>query len=215
MDDVTCRVETPEQDPDRVVILIHGIKSKAEGMIKIRERLFQRTDHPETVVRIFNYRRFPAVIAGFPVISYFKNVRDTYRDYLAHYIGKLMCQFPNSELDVVAHSFGTFLISEALKNHPTISVDRMILLGSVVDTDFQWSSFIRAGRVDYVCNFVGESDWVQYLSGLTFVGMGTSGSYGFKTEIPGAVENVYPDPTWNHTSYSKKDNISRILDKLD
>lgn len=61
--------------------------------------------------------------------------------------------------DVIAHSFGTWLIAHALQSDSTLRVGRIILLGSIVRPDFPWATL--SGQFDAVLNHGGTDDeWV-------------------------------------------------------
>lgn len=208
--------EVQNNKTERVIVLAHGVRSTAKGMINVRNGIYEDEDfsYPETAVSMFNYRYFPAVISGMPFITYFRNIRDTFADYFADYLKLKGEEYGSCCIDVIAHSFGSFLLCKALRNHPGVRVRKVILLGSVVDIDFNWPGFVDGRNVEEVYNFVGERDWVQWFSGMALTGMGTSGINGFKLTIPGRVENIYPDPAWDHLSYSKPDNVQKIIEKL-
>ncbi len=64
--------------------------------------------------------------------------------------------------DVLAHSFGTWLLGHALTAYPKLRVGRVILLGSILRPDFDWSSLIKRGQVQAVLNHHGTADgWVR------------------------------------------------------
>jgi hypothetical protein len=46
---------------------------------------------------------------------------------------------------VVAHSFGTYLVTRTLERHPDLRVDRMVLAGGVVRCDYPWGALTYAG----------------------------------------------------------------------
>ncbi|MCZ7616635.1 MAG: hypothetical protein M5T52_24490 [Ignavibacteriaceae bacterium] len=52
--------------------------------------------------------------------------------------------------DVVAHSFGTLLISELLKKYPELKLGRVILTGSIISPDFNWELIFQRGQVEAV-----------------------------------------------------------------
>lgn len=205
-----------KKSPDTIVTLVHGVMSHATGMEKLRDFLYKDNEffpYPEVRVRVFNYRNFPAYISGMP-FKRFRNIRDTYADYLGTYLKEQQCQYPNANLDVVAHSFGSWMLQQVLLLYPSVSLDRIVLLGSVMDVDFPWGRYCDCNRVADVYNFVGENDWVQFISSLPVVGMGASGRNGFKVQQPGRVENIYPDPAWSHLSYAEPKNLLKVKKKL-
>jgi pimeloyl-ACP methyl ester carboxylesterase len=70
---------------------------------------------------------------------------------------------------VVAHSLGSYLVAQALAEHPdTVAFRGAILLGSIVRPDYDWASVIRRGQVParFVRNEVGLHDWALRWVGL-------------------------------------------------
>lgn len=64
--------------------------------------------------------------------------------------------------DVIAHSFGTWLLAQALLADSSLEVGRVILTGSIVRPDFGWAPLIEAGRVEAVlCHAAGRDVWAS------------------------------------------------------
>lgn len=80
--------------------------------------------------------------------------------------------------DVVAHSFGTWLIVHTLLNNPTIQIGRLILIGSVVPPDFEWDRI--TGQHLGVLNHVCGKDRIVGLAKFFIGGSGPSGVVGFQ-----------------------------------
>lgn len=99
--------------------------------------------------------------------------------------------------DVVAHSFGTWLLGHALLSEPDLRVGRVILLGCPLRPDFDWSRLIDAGRVEAVLNHYGTADiWVR-MAQRFIPCSGPAGRRGFDQE---AVHNV-PAPGFGHSRF--------------
>lgn len=78
--------------------------------------------------------------------------------------------------DVIAHSFGTWLITDALAKDDRVRIGRLILLGSIVPPDFNWTS-IR-GHVEAILNHGATADaWVR-VAQLAIPSSGPSGVRG-------------------------------------
>jgi len=61
---------------------------------------------------------------------------------------------------VIAHSFGTYIVCRSLLRFSSISFDRLILCGSIVDRDFDWAFLIKQGRVRAVLNEKSGQDTI-------------------------------------------------------
>lgn len=112
-----------------------------------------------------------------------------------HLARQLLNQLPlpatgvRPEVSVVAHSFGTVVLAEALQIEPSMRVDRVVLFNSPLSTTFDWSALIREGRLQDYRNVVGKKDCVIRLTYLWEAvkrcvwasdgGLGGAGSKGF------------------------------------
>ena len=91
-------------------------------------------------------------------------------------------------LDVVAHSFGTWLLGhllrEELKRDPgdQLRFGRLILTGCILRPDFDWEILKKAGLVQDVLNHYGSKDIVVPFAHLTIGDSGPSGRRGFDGE---------------------------------
>jgi serine/threonine-protein kinase len=58
--------------------------------------------------------------------------------------------------DIIAHSFGTWLVGHALESNPDIQVGRVVLTGSILRPDFNWKEHMPSGQVEAVLNHYGN-----------------------------------------------------------
>ena len=81
--------------------------------------------------------------------------------------------------DIIAHSFGTWLIGHLLLDDPSVRVGYVITLGSILRPDFNWARLIERGQVQAVLNHYGAADsWVP-LAQFVIPDAGPSGIKGF------------------------------------
>lgn len=85
----------------------------------------------------------------------------------------------DSEISIVAHSFGTHIITSILKTDPFFKVNRMILCGSVVDRRFPWSRVAHQVTAKEVLNECGTRDVWPLLAKAVTYGYGPTGTFGF------------------------------------
>ncbi len=105
---------------------------------------------------------------------------------------------------VVAHSFGTFILGYTLLRFDFIRVNKVILCGSILPTDFPWDRLIDRGQVQAVRNEYGVRDpWVKRASWFVR-GAGSSGSSGF-THAHERLEQEEFD--YDHGEYFGKDHM--------
>jgi len=107
--------------------------------------------------------------------------------------------------DVIAHSFGTWLISKVLKENPDIKVGRIILTGSIVPPDFSWKTLIHREQVQAVMCHHSKKDFPVKISHYLIPGSGPSGVRGFNDR-----ENVIHilEDDFGHSDYFKDENLS-------
>ena len=109
--------------------------------------------------------------------------------------------------DIVAHSFGTWLISHVLRDNPDIKVGRLILLGCIVKPDFDWQALVDRGQVEYILNHcAGRDIWVR-ASHFTIPDAGPGGQKGFASEN---LLNIRSDD-YRHSDYFKKNRTREAL----
>lgn len=94
----------------------------------------------------------------------------------------------NCRPSIVAHSFGTFILGNALLRYQDIRVDKVILCGCILPTNFPWKELIENGQVNAVLNCVGVEDYWPIMSSLVIPGTGQSGITGFTSKHENVIE---------------------------
>lgn len=109
--------------------------------------------------------------------------------------------------DVIAHSFGTWLVAEALDRNPTLRIGRLILLGSVVRPDYPWRQLIDREQIDAVLNHGATNDeWVPRAQ-FFIPGSGPGGKHGFAPPVT----NV-PATGFRHSTYFLPDRLRGVFE---
>ena len=136
--------------------------------------------------------------------------RRSFKKRLQEKIGELSRQAPEYLVkpapDVVAHSFGTWLVGHALLDElekPTgLRLGRVILTGSILRPDFPWRKLQDAGLVEEALNHYGTNDVIVPLAHWIIADSGPSGRGGFDPPATGsdapAVANVVA-PDFGHS----------------
>ena len=81
---------------------------------------------------------------------------------------------------MIAHSFGTYIVANAIEKYAELRFDRIILCGSIVSMEFDWDSLIKSGRVNAVLNEFGCEDIWAKIVGKFVSDAGASGALGFR-----------------------------------
>ena len=81
--------------------------------------------------------------------------------------------------DVIAHSFGTWLLGQALLQNDKLKVGRVILTGCILRPDFDWQWLIKVGQVEAVLCHYGTKDFWARIAHYVIPDTGPSGRRGF------------------------------------
>lgn len=159
-------------DAKPVFVLLHGIRSSASSWPVGMETTLERLGVNRRRIRRPNYGYFHLgnYLSGSARESETSQFLD---DYVA-----FRSQFPNQPTDVVAHSFGTHILANALRTVPAFKVRNVVLAGSMLPSDFPWAPIFERNQARSVVSIAGVSDWT--------VGFASSLASGFPGSTVGA-----------------------------
>lgn len=154
-----------------VVALLHGIRTSAGWQEKARAALELPGSFKVVPIgyRYLDVIRFLGPWRGRAVARVTRELRDLQR------------LNPGSELVVMAHSFGTYVISKILKDAPDIRIQRLLLCGSIIPASYRWDQLPHEFTDKTCVNEVGTRDMWPVFARVVTWGYGESGSFGFKT----------------------------------
>jgi C-terminal of Roc, COR, domain len=176
LDGVRRDLARPREEPKRepaspVVILVHGIRTMALWQNAIQSTL--RSDG--FVVQPTNYLYFDALRFLFPGPFFRRAAVDNVERQIRHTIA----QNNGAHCSLIAHSFGTYVVSRILRERTDLEFDRIIFCGSVVPQSFRFEDYSKRFKAPLV-NEVGTRDfWPAIAESVTF-GYGSAGAYGFR-----------------------------------
>lgn len=154
-----------------VVALIHGIRTAAGWQEKAREAL---AVEGKVIVAPIGY--------GYQdVIRFLGPWRKKAIAKVQHELRDLQRLHKDSDLVVMAHSFGTYVVSKILKDAPDIRIKRLLLCGSIIPVAYRWDSLPHEFTNQSCVNEVGTRDIWPVFARVASFGYGESGSFGFKT----------------------------------
>ena len=183
---------------ENIVILVHGIRTHANWFELVKNELSKSNNYH--VYRL-GYGYYDVVRFLLPTLFSRGPIEKIRRD-INHILSNAD---NNSTVTIICHSFGTHVISQILKENPTIQIDKLVLCGSIVKNNFKWDSlpnFPKSG----VINDCGDSDiWPILARNCTF-GYGNSGRYGFKNP---QVHDRYHKNV-KHSDFFKRDFIKKF-----
>src|SRR5262249_26913534 len=136
------------------------------------------------IAQPLNYGRFNLLKFLAPV-PFFRRwaIREVWDD-----IRIIKNKYPDAKLSVIAHSFGTYIVSQLIKRNFDLKAHRIIFCGSVVSYRFWFGDFEARFadptlKVDPILNDVGTRDiWPAIAESITW-GYGSTGTYGFRRPV--------------------------------
>jgi hypothetical protein len=153
-----------------VILVLHGIRDQGEWQEKVRRILEQI---PHTKVIGLKYEYLDAIRFWFPFFTRHRRVVE-----LNAQIRQAQTLNRGAEISVIAHSFGTYIITKILKADGVMTLRRLVLCGSIVPRNFDW---IRISKqvTEEIVNDCGLHDiWPVMAQSLSW-GYGASGTFGF------------------------------------
>ncbi len=153
------------------VILVHGIRTHADWFQQIRKLLIEEGYK----VYLTNYGRFDLVSFLLP-INYSRN---KVKEKIYRQIRAAIKKDGGEKYSIIAHSFGTYIVSNILRDEFDLKIDRVIFAGSVVRYDFPFEQFSERFTGDILNEVATQDPWPVVAESLT-TGYGSAGTYGFK-----------------------------------
>lgn len=162
---------TSSSDPRILVVPIHGIRTRGEWQEWLRRKL---NAYQGVSVHPIGYDFLDAGRFWFPFLT-----RQPVIDRLKRELRAIRSDRPHDVLCIVAHSFGTYAVTEILQSEPDIAIDRLLLCGGIVREKFRWDLVVQ--RPDPIVNDCGLRDVYPVLAKAFSWGYGATGRFGFKT----------------------------------
>lgn len=150
------------------LLLIHGIRTQAEWQEEVAN-ILGAPHRPVIPLRyhFFDVFRFlcPCFTRQKPIRKLTREIRDALSVHRDH------------ALAIIAHSFGTFAVSEILKENPDIQPTILVFCGGIVSESFRWDVLKNIPPI--VVNECAIRDiWPVMAKSLTW-GYGSTGRFGF------------------------------------
>lgn len=168
----------------KIVVTVHGIRTIGVWQENLASHL--NLLGSEFIAKSFRYRNLSAL----RLMN--KKVRDRVAHSFSLHLDKLIIKYPDAEFYFFAHSFGTYLLANKLKelshaNAPKIK--SIVLAGSVLRRDFAWASVKHDLNVENIVNDCGIDDFALVASQLLIPQFGAAGRFGFYTFEDEVVSN--------------------------
>jgi hypothetical protein len=106
---------------------------------------------------------------------------------------------------IIAHSFGSYIVGYAMQKYPDIRFDKVILCGSILPVEFDWSTLFHRDQVNFVRNEFGAQDFWASIVGSFIRDTGSSGTDGF--QLLSTVVSQESFEYFEHSDYFHKHHI--------
>ncbi|UWE18059.1 hypothetical protein [Herbaspirillum huttiense] len=161
------------EEAKHIVVCLHGIRTRAPWQERLRSELRVVAPHLEVV---------PMGYGDYPLVR-FLALRGSRTEVVEHIRSQLVALFEqntDAQISLIAHSFGSYIISEILKSETQIQFHRLLLCGSIVSERFPWQQMKPKFVSGAIANDVGIRDLWPLIASKLGLGYGPSGRYGFK-----------------------------------
>lgn len=166
----------PQPVTGQVLIGLHGIRTYAGWCRALYEVAPQNGWQVRMDRWNFGYFNIVLFLLTFARAAKVRWFREVYRHESKDKEVKLVDgQYPS----IVAHSFGTYILGNALLKYDWLRFDKVILCGSILPRDFPWDELIERGQVQAVRNEYGTNDTPTRVVRWFVAGTGPSGREGF------------------------------------
>jgi hypothetical protein len=168
------------QQYTHVIALVNGIRDAGAWQDTVSRELSAPGVHVAQIRYAYHSAiRFlcPANLSKKPVSTVLRGLRN-----LRH-------EFPNAKLSIIAHSFGTYVIQQVLREDRTLRLWKLVFCGSVADDLTDWAEFShRVGdgmrpTKDFIVNDCGTGDIWPVLGTAFGFRYGMAGVIGFSEEF--------------------------------
>jgi hypothetical protein len=176
---MTMEIAAEKESPagaQRVVILVHGIRTFGEWQSRLSELLVKEDSSVQCLTYFYGYLS--------PIYFWIPFLRVFARRGLYNWLNDNEKFLHGKQLTIVAHSFGTHIVAYLLKAiHRSCSVKfcQVIFCGSVVRDTFMWDKLVGPQNcVRTLYNFCGTRDIWPIMAQLLVLNTGLGGRYGFR-----------------------------------
>jgi tetratricopeptide (TPR) repeat protein len=172
-------------DTSHLVVTVHGIRTYGNWQDELKD-LLEAAEPGVTVLR-YRYGFFSSLAFLIPPLRWL--VARQFRNFMVQAVQSAP---EGARIDLVAHSFGTYLAASALPYLPRgRKLNTVIFAGSVLRPSFPWYKYLQSRTVGRVVNECGWDDSVLVLCQSIALLMGMAGRIGFHGMMSDRFVNRY------------------------
>jgi pimeloyl-ACP methyl ester carboxylesterase len=176
---------------EHVILLVHGIRTEAAWAEMVANVLEEESGTKAQPIR---FRFFSLLQFLSPILTRQAPIDRIIREYRDKRL-----KYPNAKISVIAHSFGTYVVTKALRE-PDLVFHKIIFCGSVAPDDFRVAKFGSQIKFDPILNDCGTRDILPALAKSITWGYGATGIFGFGTD---GIRDRFHD--YSHSEYFSED----------
>jgi pimeloyl-ACP methyl ester carboxylesterase len=137
----------------RVVLTLHGVQSRG---------VWQKDVVP--ALSRYGMVHYPLDYGNYSPWNILRpSLRESKVEWLNTRVQEIREREKVERLSVIAHSFGTYIVAQAVKKHQHILLDQVVLCGSILDRGFDWTPLLASGQINAVLNEHSRRDGVVRL----------------------------------------------------
>lgn len=165
---------------NKLLITVHGIRTYGSWQKIISSKIDDYSN--EYVHHHFNYGYFDLLSFCIPFL------RDKKKRQISNKINRCLSRYPNHEVDIIAHSFGTCIAKDSIEKHEGI-FKNIIFCGSPLPANSDVN--IIVSKSNQFVNECGIYDFILLLSKVSLPGLGDAGRIGFNHESGKSFSNRF------------------------
>lgn len=159
-----------DSSDSKILVLIHGIQTDGAWQRHVQDKM---AGVPQLQVHDLGYDVFTA-------LQLFGPARSGPVDRIVREIRRIKTEEPLASISVIAHSYGSYIVSKILDKHPDIRFSKIIMCGAIVPRSYPWDRNAKEMPKSSIVNDVGTRDIWPLVATFTTFGYGSSGRRGFQ-----------------------------------
>ena len=181
--------------PPHVILAVHGIRTPTATGGWIRTFLTYLRQDARFANADFESGRYGyvyGVLAWLRIIRFFPGQQSKWIDLMIERLTDLSLEHPNHPIDILAHSYGTYICYEAIRRMALVKVRTFIMVAPVIKTAETFEDTVLVGKIQTLYNFCSRGDQVVKHAPPPF---GHAGYWGFRPKATNApiLPQPYPD----------------------
>ncbi|WP_337167162.1 alpha/beta hydrolase [Vibrio parahaemolyticus] len=177
-------IVSKRENHKELTILVHGVMTAGNWQVKLKGKLEEKNHQ----VELYEYKFYSAlkIVLGLS--------RDLQKKHFENWLERIIINNPSSRINIVAHSFGTYLsikALESLKLDNMTRINNIVLLGSVLPRNHDFSLIERKFLPKKIINECGTKDKALLASKALCIGLGNAGRLGFNSNSKILINRFY------------------------